>query len=489
MKVWNAGDFILHTDLNANFASVGSGSSGTTLNVASYAQAGDADSTLAFTRAIAAAQALNAPVEIRVPAGVYSISAAITATLTGAQAITLAGPSAGVATIRQTADANGIAVIINNYGPAFYLGGAFNVRGLTFQMAATASTTRTALSITTSSVTGYTGVPLTVDDVTFISSSSGSAWGTGLNIGEFGNVAYLSRISAIFVGATTGTAINIAGNASSYTASAFLRDVTVIGGAVGVNLGDYLQGIHLTNVNTVQTRIALNCVPNNGLNVEIQITGCYLDGRCVFTPGGTAAIQSVKVVNTYFDSDLMLTGDRQVLFTAVPILLIAGCTFHGRGSAVTGVFGLSIVGLAGDSAPVNQTYLTNLSNNQFVSYAGGGTGLSIAATVFNLFASGNQFIANSNDVADAGTNSSWNNTSISGGVAHSGLATSIPTNAAVSYGPMVFNGSVAAVGTGGGYFTTGGLGVWNHGAPVAQPARAVTLADCIAVLAAYGFTA
>ncbi len=61
-----------------------------------------------------------------------------------------------------------------------------------------------------------------------------------------------------------------------------------MGGELGVNLGNYLQGMHLRNINTVGMDYALKINPLLGLNVEFQVISSYLNGKVLIGPQSQA---------------------------------------------------------------------------------------------------------------------------------------------------------------------------------------------------------
>lgn len=374
------------------------------LNVLDYVLPVDADHTNAFNRAVARALALNSPVCLDVPAGTYTLSAAVSAVLTGNTAITLRGAGSGSTIIRQTADADGFAATLQNYGPAYGLRGCFNVSGLAIVMAAAASSTRTALKLATTGVSGNTGVPVTIDDVVIASPNPGAAyWGVGISLMAFANVGYLSRITIYSAGAR-GTGIAIDGNSQSYTTAIFGRDTTLFGLATGLVLGDYLQGIQWDTLFTVNTTEALRSFPTlpAGDNAYI-FTNCYLYGKTLFRAleGATASFQ-MRFANCYFDGNVNGPGaviDRHVSFINVPQVTITGCTFNGAIPPAS----QPIVGLYIE----NQSYDTLVAHNTFGGYGapndgGSSCALSLASNTANVTVSDNVFDYNSKAVANQG---------------------------------------------------------------------------------------
>lgn len=404
---------------------------------------GVADDTTAILAAKTYALTLGHPSVVYFPAGAYHISAAIPITTSAAQGVHLRGESSGSVIITQTADADGFQVSLTNYGGT-YSTGAFSATGLTLRMGATSST-RTALSVTTTATTGTVGVPLVIDDVVLASPTSSSLWGVGINVGEISNVAYLSRISSVYNGTAAGTAVSINGNATSYSSSVFLKDSTFISGNIGLSLGNYLQGVHVSNQNTINTLYSVKSIPTAGVNVEIQISGSYLFGKFLLSPSGAASLNSVKLTDTYFDAGNLSASDLHVSIVGVPIATLIGNTFNGMVSAVANTVGLNI-----DGAGFNQI----VSGNTFQAYGNGGIGVKLGASTSSIHLNGNVFKNNSTDVADSGSANTFVATTDSGGVFQMyGITGSIPTAAAPFNGPISSTGLI----TGAGVNTTAGL--------------------------------
>ena len=354
---------------------------------------GSSDSTAAFTAAIAAALLTGVQTTIYVPSGCYIVSETISITIAENEGIYLRGEAASCVTIKQTADADCFDVSLTNYGGNFATG-AFRISGIRFQMAAT-STTRNALSITTTASSGAVGVPLIIDDLTFASPSSTSYWGTEIYIDEIPNDVIITRISGLYSGNGMGTHLSINGNSTSYTTNVFGRDLFFVGGTNGVVLGNYLQGIHFSNLNTLNTPIAVTTTPTAGVNEEIQIADSALEGQIVFSTAGT--LNSVKITNSYLYTGTFVPIDEvHVTFANVPIVNLNGNTFNGPATRVAGITGLSINGAS--------TYNTTCSNNIFQAYLNGGLAIRLGITSSNLLFTGSVFLNNTTNLSDSGTN-------------------------------------------------------------------------------------
>ena len=378
-----------------------------TLNLLDYLLLFDVDHTNAFNRVIARAQSLNRRVCIDVPAGTYTISGIIHATLTGGQVILLRGAGSAVTRIVQTADADGIRVEINNYGPSYFDGGAFDVTGLTFEQAAPGSSGKAGLVISSAGIAGNTGKPLVLDDLCFVGRGTGPRWNLGLYIERFNNTAYLSRISVI--GCNGGMSLN--GTATEYQASCYLRDFTVFGGTA-LTIGQYWQGLHIDNMNAINTPVAIQCTPTAGVCEELIINDSYLMGRSIFAPSGAAALNTVRIANTYFDSlGSMQPGDQHVSFNNCPYVTLIGDTFNGSNA---GIYIPDLTGL-GFTENCNPTLVLGCTFQNYGGVPGQtGTGVSIAANASMCNFIGNAFNGVAKAVSDLSGLSTFAHTTING---------------------------------------------------------------------------
>jgi hypothetical protein len=360
------------------------------LNLLDFVVAGDTDTTAAFNRAVARAQALGWPATLWIPCGIYNISSAITINTTANQGIQIKGESASCVSINQNADADAFDVSLGNYGGLFTTG-AIRLSGMRLKMAASASTTRAAVHVASTAASGVVGVPVVLDDLTIASTGTTAYWGTGIYINEIPNVVYISHINSLLnANSTSGTHISINGNATSYTTSASVRDVWLVGGNHGVELGNYLQGIHLDNVNTLNMQYALYSAPTAGINEEINVANSYLMGRTLLD-GTATPLNSVTIHDTYFDGlgNLLGSGATLVALTNVPVLTLHGNTYNGNSNGITG---LSLTG---------SFYESSISGEKFGGFLGvGGLAVSLANTTYVVGLSNSNFINNTTNVTD-----------------------------------------------------------------------------------------
>jgi hypothetical protein len=151
---------------------------------------------------------------------------------------------------------------------------------------------------------------------------------------------------------------------------------------MGIELGNYLQGIHMSNLNAVGTVYGLYYKPTAGLNVEFQVADSYLDGK-VYLSGATGDLEGFTFHHTYFDTLHMLPNDIGVEVEDVGRIAFTDCTFSGT-STIAGLIGLKITGPGVTPAKVTgstfngysgagakallvdtRTYVITFANNQF----------------------------------------------------------------------------------------------------------------------------
>lgn len=463
---WSDGELLYAADLNAaisgatNYTATGGTVSraaqdraADVLNIRDYILTTDPDATAGFGRIMAQVQTLNRPITVYVPSGTYHISAPIAISLANNMGVTLKGDGSADTLIYQQADADGIDVTVNNWGSNNLMGGGFTISGLTIFQASGASTTRKALSVLGANVaTGMVGIPIIIDDV-FINTTSTSAWwGVGIYLGNT-ETAFISRVQSYCRSGSGTTHLVLTGNAlgaSVYNTSFNLRDCFFINGQIGVDLQNYLQGMHFYNLNTIGTVFAVNATPTAGFNEEYQFVGCYLSGKVNLVPSAANMLGAVKFVSTYFDSLTMTAAnDTQVLLNNVNGTHITNCTFNGTATRLANIVGLSITG--------SNPYEIIIANNYFGGYQSGGTGLSISSAQRPPLCIGNSFLNVDNPVTDTSPGALFMATRVNyvpylAGVAGTGVTVpSVTENIAASVsfsGISTFTGNVYQTGGG-----------------------------------------
>jgi Pectate lyase superfamily protein len=382
------------------------------LNLLDYIQPGETDHTAGFNSVVAAALALNRPVEIYIPAGAYTISGTINITpIAAVQGIYLCGAGSGCVTITQIADADGI-VALPVVDASQYNSGIFSASGFKLVMAAPAgSTTRNGLTVNSMSVSGSEPIPNIYHDLVFASGAT-SWWAIGLNLSQAPSSAFISNISTTYANKNGGVSLFISGGASAYSAGISVRDTSFIGGNIGVQLGNYLQGLTFDNINTINTNYAFSSVTTAGLQIEYKISNSYLYGKTLFQGGisPNGAQQSLKFVNCYFDAldNSVPDGDNHVSFINVPGLLIVNSAFSGPGNNTNSNTGLYIAG--------PQTYSTNIVGVVIGGYLNAnGRTIHLGPDTKDINFVGTNLLNYTNGILDEGTNNTFMSTKDAGG--------------------------------------------------------------------------
>ena len=386
------------------------------VNVKDYGAKGDGttNDTAAIQAAVAHALTIGTPVEVFFPAGKYVISATINVTTSANQMVWLRGASASTVLIIQTADADGIVMLANNVA-GYADNGGMRVTGITLKMTA-ASTTRTGLKLSSAAVTGQVGALIFVDDVLFQSPTVTTVWGRGLVVQSVNGVAtWLSHITSVYPNGMRasglGIGVTIQSVSPNYSAGINLRDIYLVNGDTGLVIGDFLQGVHIQNLNTTNTLYAVKVIPTVGGQglMEIHITDSYLHGQSIF--GSVAfptVLDAIIVHGTYFDTigGAVPANTPHVSIIGASQIIFSNNIFNGPSGVVTGVTGLKITSGANG---FEQLFTGNL----FQAYAGtGSAAISMDSTTKNIMFVGNTLLNNQAPaVIDGGTNNQFSATS------------------------------------------------------------------------------
>lgn len=354
------------------------------LNILDYGadSTGSAASDAAFSAVIAQALTLGVPVNLYLPCGTYKITAAISITTSASQGVLIGGQGAACVTINQTADADALDVSLTNYG-GLYATGAVRVSGIKFILSI-ASTTRKAVSISSTAASGALGVPVVLHDLTFVSASSTSYWADSIYLSQIPNATYIDTIN-YEAPYGYGDGISVNGTSSGYTSGVFIRDTFMVGGARSLEMGNYVQGVTVSNMNVVNGQYAIYWVPTAGTNSNLTVANSYLDGQ-VSLSGASATLNTIWIYGSQLDSlATTTTGWTNLAINTAGAVLLENNIFRGS-SASTNQIGLSISGLL---------YGVTVNNNRFAAFSGtGGVALSATNTTYNINFSGNSFAYN-----------------------------------------------------------------------------------------------
>lgn len=212
------------------------------ISVKDFGATGTADDTATFAAALAA---IAAGGRLFIPAGTYNIGSALAQTITASA--TIEGAGSGVTTLRFFNTTDGLSL---SYAAPQNL----HIRGLSIVRAATGAVySNTGLSVIATSFPGGGNVngPITIQDVT-VRGNIGrtTAWMTGIGLNAPSSIA-LDHVMVLMpnaTGANVGVGIAYAGQSGSfYAVEAALSDVTVQGGGQGLAIGDWVQGVYVSN--------------------------------------------------------------------------------------------------------------------------------------------------------------------------------------------------------------------------------------------------
>lgn len=409
-------------------------------NVKDYILTTDPDATLGINRAIAAAIAVGKPTEIDFPCGEYRISAPINVTTTANQMVWLHGAAANCTVIIQTKDADGIVVFANNVA-GYADNGGMRVTGFSLRMNGANSTQRIGLKFSSAALTGQIGALIVVDDIMFQSTGASSLWGTGLLVEKVNAVAtWLSHITSVYPNGISdsglGTAIKINSISPNYSSGVNLRDTYLINGNTGLLIGDFLQGVHVQNLNTVNTKHGLKIFPTVGGQglMEIHVTDSYIHGQTTIgNPAFPGMLTSVFINTTYFDSigGSVPDGNVHVAISGTAQIIITNNIFNGPAMATPNVNGLK---LSNGGNAFEQVF----SNNLFQAYQTG-TAITLDNTTKNAMFVGNTLLNNKIPaVVDNGVNNQFASTSADYTPYIWGSGSAAPTAQAWVDGPLNF---------------------------------------------------
>jgi hypothetical protein len=232
--------------------------------------------------------------------------------------------------------------------------------------------------------------------------------------------------------------------APNYSSALNLRDVYLVNGDTGLLIGDYLQGVHVHNLNTVNTKNALKVIPTvggQGLE-EIHISDSYLHGQVTF---GNASFPTVLfavfVTGTYFDSigGVIPANGAHVSIIGTSQIVFSNNIFNGPSTATANVTGLKLTTGAG---AFEQLFTGNL----FQAYLAGGVAIALDSTTKNIMFVGTSFLNNTTAVTDAGTNNQFSATSNNYVPFIWGSGSVAPTGQAFVDGLINFRGNVNVAG-------------------------------------------
>jgi hypothetical protein len=311
LTTWVAGDFIISTGVSWQRAQTGAqtfnyiATGAVTLRAAqdraveawSVKDWGAVGNTTTNDSAAfqAALVAVAAGGKIFVPAGVYNIGSALSQAITGA--VTFEGAGSGVTILNFSNPTDGL---------AFNLSATANVhvRGMTIaRTAAGAKYANTGLTIAMATAAvqqGRLGLVSAQDVQLKGNSTRTSGWATSLNLNNVSGVAldHIGIVNPDANGVDAGVGILWAGQSgSSYAVDSSWNDISIQGGSIGISVGNYVQGVYLTQSRIIGVDYGISWPGPTGIaNLWINVVNCHFNAG---TRGIYATrIGSVTIANT-----------------------------------------------------------------------------------------------------------------------------------------------------------------------------------------------
>lgn len=363
------------------------------LNITSYGGVGDnsTDNVAALNAAIAALTGTGGCIYF--PAGTYSFSAGVTATLANAiSSLTIAGSGQDSTILTWPAGAGGITV---NYQSAY---NGVHFRDITFST----GTTNGGNAIKLNASSSLAGIPATTDlyGVT-IRGSDGyqmtDYWTNCINIANVSNVE-LQNVTCIGSTAQQGTGVTIAGlpGSMAYSTAINISQSSFMGLSTGVVYGSYVQGVTVNQSNfTFVTNGVVSLGSETGALVQLSVTNSQFNPGSV--SGGVGlntqtAIGGLTVTNNFF----VIGGPTQfgIVVGSASHCQIAFNQLQGIGS--TSGNGI-VIGPQAASAPCG------VSNNEIFGWGSGGLGLWLQTGSANVVVNHNNFVSNATNINNQGT--------------------------------------------------------------------------------------
>lgn len=267
-----------------------SGGGGTNLgltNVKDYGAVGNGstDDTAAFNAALAA---INTGIggTLWIPPGKYRLDGAISATLATSTSIHIMGAGVEVSVLYFAAN-SGITLtcVDSGYWTKNPSGNAISLSGLS--ITAGLEPSGTAFKIIGNTLTGRPVPPININNVTVRGDVPNNGFAIGLHFdkADAANVSHYNWFGKIL--AYQGDAAVITGT-STYNVSAFrFSNCGWTYGANGVTAGDYVEGVHLTNVDMVAFNKGVEWLCSAAVESELAMANCHIAAvlYCVHTRG------------------------------------------------------------------------------------------------------------------------------------------------------------------------------------------------------------
>ena len=254
-------------------------------------------------------------------------------------------------------------------GLTFSLAAGANVHvfGLTIIRAAAGATyANTGLTITTPAAqTGVRAGQVSILDISFIGAST--FWATGIYVFNTSNASFdhISYIAPSATGTGAGVGISIAGqNASSYLVEAKFHEIDTQGGSVGLQIGDWIQGVYVTQSSFIGNDYGIRWSGVAGdADLWLAVSNTHFNSGTRGLLADTA--MSPQIVNTYTLHFGIPSRDTQwaaLQFINLSPGLIANNTIYGNGTGSTSTQEYGIVLTGGNDCTIVGNFINNTKN-------------------------------------------------------------------------------------------------------------------------------
>lgn len=317
---------------------------------------GVADDSNAFQKAIA--QALEGGFGgVRVPAGIYSIGSAVTVSLLDQGGFSLVGDGPDLTEIRVTgASGNGLAITSGTGNWWLNVAPHNPVVLRDFTLSTTKTNIGTGISLNMGSVEGRPAPPIILERISIRAHNGfGFYFANGIDLLDASNVhAHSVAITQGGPGNTNGVGVDIrASGATTDPTCIKFTACEVVYGQYGWRIGDYVEGVYLTQcdaINTVSKVYHHTTTGESGLHViggHANCSGpCYdIDGVfdhtianvLMYSSAGSAAWRGIKVRNSgsaTYTGNIMragaVAGEIGIDIDSVPNEALHGYTISGN---------------------------------------------------------------------------------------------------------------------------------------------------------------
>lgn len=374
------------------------------VNVMDFVLPADDAATLAGTLDCSAAVglAIDAAIArgrggITFPAGRFLIGSKVTKALTGTTGFSIEGAGMGITQLIM-ADATGDGIEITCAAGNWWINvspsNALRVANLS--ILSTVLNLGTGIKINGGSLEGRPRAPVTFDHVEFRAKDgiNSQAFLTGLWLRDCG-ATFLTKCRFIVGGATnlTPTAVKIDATDATTDPTGFYFDhCEWFYGAVGVSVGDHVEGVYFTNCGAVGMKTAVDW------RTTTSESGFHWLGGHVNTTEQNFKLGSLYdfVVQGALLYGPSTTAMEQISINVGSRFNISGNTFYSRAETTTGI---NVV-----SAPAGAAYGAFIGGNEFIGHA---TAINLAAAAYNVTVGRNGYHGVTTRIANANASNKY----------------------------------------------------------------------------------